>query len=230
MSRTVLSTGTPAELALPADGRAPTMGLLLWPDIGGLRPVFDGHARRLADTHGWAVCAIELYPGNESMAIEDRLAYAANFVDGDKLADADAAADLLMGYLPDNAAVGVLGFCMGGMYAMKTLANPRFTRAVAFYGMVRVPAAWRGGGQGDALDVVASSVGAGRRAGLLCIFGTEDPWCPHDEIDEVEAAGATVIRYEGADHGWAQDPDRENFRPDDAADAWARAEAYLSGT
>ncbi len=230
MSRTVLSTGTPAELALPADGRSPTGGLLLWPDIGGLRPLFDAHARRLADEHGWAVCAVELFPGNESMPIEARLTHAATFDDGDKLADAEAAADLIAGHLPDGAPIRVLGFCMGGMYAMKTLANTRFDRAVAFYGMVRVPEAWAGGGQGDALDVVAANVGAGRRAGLLCIFGTEDPWCPLAEIDEVEAAGATVVRYEGADHGWAQDPDRENFRPADADDAWERAEAYLSGT
>lgn len=230
MSRTTLSTGTAADLVLPSDGRAPTMGLVLWPDIGGLRAVFDAHARRLVDAHGWAVCAVELFPGNESMPLADRLAYAGNFSDAHKLADAEAAADLLAGHLPAGAPIRVLGFCMGGMYSMKTLASSRFDRAVAFYGMVRVPEAWQGSGQGDALDVVAANVGNGRRAGLLCIFGTEDPWCPHAEIDEVEAAGATVVRYEGADHGWAQDPDGENYRPADAADAWRRAEDYLSGT
>ena len=42
----------PVELARPADGRAPTRGLVLIPDIGGLRPLFDDHAARLADEHG----------------------------------------------------------------------------------------------------------------------------------------------------------------------------------
>ena len=42
-------------------------------------------------------------------------------------------------------------------------------------------------------------------------------------------AGAEVVRYDGADHGWAQDPTRDNYREADATDAWARAEAFLEG-
>lgn len=223
MQRLTLATGTPAHLSLPADGRHPTRGLVLWPDIFGLRPLFDGHAQRLADRHGWAVCAVELYPGEETMPLDQRHARAAGFADADKLADAAAAADVLARVCGEDAAVGLLGFCMGGMYVMKSLATGRFDRAVAFYGMVRVPEAWRGGGQGDALDVVRS-----RPSGeLLCIFGTDDPWCPENDMDDVEAAGAHVVRYPGAGHGWAQDPDRDNYLPEQAADAWGRAERFL---
>lgn len=215
----VLSTGTPAYLA-HASTSAPVRGLVLWPDIFGLRPLFTGHADRLATDHGWNVCVVEPYPGDEDLPIEDRHARASSFDDGAKLADAVAAADAC-GVEP----VGVLGFCMGGMYAMKSLAAvERFDRAVAFYGMVRVPEAWHGAGQADALDAVR----ARGDAELLCIFGTDDPWCPDEQMDEVEAAGATVIRYPGAGHGWAQDPEREGYRADDAADAWARAEAFLA--
>ena len=64
---------------------------------------------------------------------------------------------------------------------------------------------------------------------LLGIFGTNDPWCPLDQVDELEASGAEVVRYDGADHGWAQDPTRDNYREADATDAWARAEAFLEG-
>lgn len=219
--RITLSTGTPAELARPSEGE-PTGGLVLWPDIFGLRPLFDDHAQRLADDHGWVVVVPELYPGEEDMPIGDRHARAAHFSDDAKLADALAAADAT-GF--DH--VGVLGFCMGGMYAMKSLASDRFVRAAAFYGMVRVPPQWSGGTQGDALDVVRARHEQGDLH-LLCIFGTEDPWCPLDQIDEVDAAGATVIRYDGADHGWAQDSTRDNYRPADATDAWRRAEAFLS--
>lgn len=227
MGRLILSTGTPAELAVPGDGSMASRGIVLWPDIFGMRPLFDGHARRLADDHGWAVCVVEPYPGDEAMPVEDRHARAASFVDADKLADAEAAAEVLSGHCVPDAPMRLLGFCMGGMFAMKSLASPRFDRSVAFYGMVKVPEAWQGD-QVDALDVVQRVVGDERRAELLCIFGTEDPWCPLDEIDAVEAAGATVVRYDGADHGWAQDPERDNYRPDDAADAWSRAEQFLS--
>jgi dienelactone hydrolase len=50
-----LPSGRPVELARPSDGRAPTRGLVVLPDIGGLRPVFDAHVARLADEQGWAV-------------------------------------------------------------------------------------------------------------------------------------------------------------------------------
>ena len=44
---------------------------------------------------------------------------------------------------------------MGGMYAMKSRGVAgRFDEAVAFYGMVRVPEAWQGPGQTDAIDSV----------------------------------------------------------------------------
>jgi hypothetical protein len=82
------------------------------------------------------------------------------------------------------------------MYAMKALASPRVDRAVAFYGMVRVPAQWQGGGQGDAIDVVAARA-AQDDLRLLCIFGTEDPWCPLG-LDE---GGRVLGLFADADYG-----------------------------
>ncbi len=213
-----LSTGTRAELARPS--RPAVGGLVVWPDIFGLRTVFDEHCARLADSHDWTVCAIEMFPGDEDMALDERHERARLFDDGDKLADAEAAADVC-----GVGNVSVLGFCMGGMYAMKSLASPRFRRAAAFYGMVRVPEGWKGDGQSDAIDVVAR-----RPDDLMCIFGTDDPWCPPDHIEEIVALGVDTVVYPGAGHGWAQDPTRENFRAVDAADAWARAEAFLSSS
>ena len=219
--RITLSTGTPAEIARPATGEV-VGGLVLWPDILSLRPLFDAHCQRLADDHHLVVVAPELYPGEESLPLDERFGRAGGFVDADKLADAVAAADET-GF--DQ--VGVLGFCMGGMYAMKSLASDRFSRGVAFYGMVRVPESWQGPGQGDALDVVLERQAKGDLA-FMCIFGTGDPWCPPADMDDVEAAGVTVLRYEGAGHGWAHAPDRDSYRPTDAADAWRRAEEFLT--
>jgi dienelactone hydrolase len=221
MSRIVLPTGTTADLVRPAS-RDATRGLVLWPDIMGLRPLFDEHATRLADEQHWVVCAVEPFPGHEELTLDERQAAAKDLDDDAKLADAAAAADAIAGVLGD-APIGLLGFCMGGMYAMKSLALGRFDRAAAFYGMVRVPEAWRGAGQRDAIDAVK----ARGDASLLCIFGLGDPYCPESDIDEVEAAGAEVVRYEGAGHGWAHDASRENYRTDDAADAWRRALNFL---
>ena len=115
--RIKLPTGTPAELARPTVGEA-TGGLVLWPDICGLRPVFDAHVQRLADDHSLVVVAPEMYPGEEDLALDARHARAATFSDDDKLSDALAAADAT-GF--DH--VGVLGFCMGGMLTFLIAAN-----------------------------------------------------------------------------------------------------------
>lgn len=219
--RITLSTGTPAEIHTPAG--PVNGGLILWTDVFGLRPLFDAHAERLAADHGWVVVSPELYPGEEHLEVGDRLARAATLDDVDKMADLSAAIDAT-----GRSTVNALGFCMGGMYAMKSLSDRRVERAVAFYGMVRVPESWRGDYQHDAIDTVRARAASGP-LNLMCIFGGNDPWCPDEHQDEVERVGAEVWRYPGAGHGWAQDPDRDGYVPEAAADAWARAEAFLVG-
>ena len=61
--RISLPSGTPAELAVP--DTEPTRGLVLAPDIGGLRPLFEEMCARLAAEHAWAVCAPEPFPGRD---------------------------------------------------------------------------------------------------------------------------------------------------------------------
>lgn len=213
-----LPTGTPAELARP-EGE-PTRGLALAPDIMGLRPLFDELCARLAADHGWVVCAPEPFPGRESLALEDRLAEGvAGLRDVDVLGDLVAAADATG---CDRAAV--LGFCMGGMYALKAASTGRFDRAVAFYGMIRLPEEWRGEGQGEPLDLVVDRSGTD----VLAITGTADPYTPLEDRDALRAAGVEVVEYGGAEHGFVHDPDRPTHRPDDAADAWRRVAAFLA--
>ena len=51
--------------------------------------------------------------------------------------------------------VGLIGFCMGGMYALKAAGLGRFARVVSFYGMIRVPRRWTSEGQGQPLKYLA---------------------------------------------------------------------------
>ncbi|MFM7064086.1 MAG: dienelactone hydrolase family protein [Actinomycetes bacterium] len=64
---------------------------------------------------------------------------------------------------------------------------------------------------------------------VMAVVGSEDHWTPPAHLAELEQAGVTVVRYEGADHGFVHDPSRPAHRPDDAADAWDRALAFLDG-
>ncbi len=218
-----LPSGTPAMSKL-IEGAA--RGLVVVPDIWGLRGLYSTMVDDLATRTGWSVVAIEPFPGQDlggaadPTGFDDRSA-ALRAIDDDRLlGDAVAAADLT-----GCEQVGLLGFCMGGMYALKSAAAGRFDRVVGFYGMIRVPDAWSGPGQGQPLDAVA----ARGSTEVMAIVGTVDTWTPPADVDALEALGVEVVRYEGADHGFVHDPSRPAHRPDDAADAWSRALAFLAG-
>jgi len=215
--RIELPSGTTAELARP-EGTS-TRGVVLLPDIMGLRPLFDDLAAGLASEHGWVVIEPEPFPGRESMPVEERLASMATYDHERHVADAVAAADAL-GVEP----VAVIGFCMGGMGALRAAATGRFDKAAAFYGMIRLPEAWAGGV--DPLDELLANDGTAAR--VLAIIGTADPYTPPADVADLEAAGATVVRYEGAEHGFVHDASRPTHRADDAADAWRRVAGWFS--
>jgi carboxymethylenebutenolidase len=218
-----LPSGTPVMAHL--DQGAPR-GLVIVPDIWGLRELYARMVDDLAGRTGWSVVAIEPFPGQDlggaadPTGFDDRSAALRAIDDERLLGDAVAAATLT-----GCEQVGLIGFCMGGMYALKSSATGRFDRVAGFYGMIRVPEAWSGPGQGQPLDAVAARDGTE----VMAIVGTIDAWTPPDDVDALEALGATVVRYEGADHGFVHDPDRPAHRPEDAADAWSRVLGFLAG-
>ena len=214
--RIALPTGTSAELARVADA---DRGLVLIPDLMGLRPLFDDHVARLAAEQGWTVCAPQVFAGREDLAAEERMAAVCELVDEQVMADILAAADAT-----ECETVVVAGFCMGGMYTIKAAATGRFQRAAAFYGMIRLPDHWKGPGQGEPLELLAE----GDPCPLLAIIGTEDPFTPAYDVAALEATGTVIVSYEGADHGFVHDPVRPAHRAADAADAWARVVEFLS--
>lgn len=209
--------------ASTADG--PTRGIVIVPDIWGLRDLFVEHCERLAERTGWTVACFEPFPGGDLPGAEDPEGMAARgralaaTDDAALLADAVEAADLT-----GADSVGIIGFCMGGMYALKAASTGRFDRVVSFYGMAHVQEAWQGPGQGDPVEMLRDR--GDTRA--MAIVGTEDPFVPAEHMDDLESVGVTVHRYEGANHGFVHDPSRPAHRPDDAADAWEKALAFLS--
>ena len=216
----------PAVHARP-DGM-PTAGLVLHPDVGGLRPLFDDMARRLA-THGLAVWVIEpfaLLPAASKDSVESRLAHVKDLDDTQQLDMLTAAADRLV-VDDDVNRVSVLGFCMGGHYVLKAAALDHFDAAVAFYGMIRTPEAWQGPGHRIEPLAVAAEM-----TSTLAFFGSNDPWTPPADIEALRAAWAgrddcEIVVVEGAEHGFVHDPDRDVHRPDDAARAWERTLAWI---
>ncbi len=225
---TLDAEGTPIQALHARPGGTPLGGVVVVPDLGGLRPLFEDICRRLA-THGLAVCAVEpfsrLVNASGPLDLETRRARAGELYDDLIMEDLAEAADHLTA-ADHTGALGVMGFCMGGSYTFKAAATGRFERAVAFYGMVRTPKQWADGGQSDALEVAAAV------CPTLAIFGDADPWTPAEDIEALRAAWAgrpenKVVVYRGAEHAFAHNPDGPAHRPDDAADAWHRALAFL---
>jgi len=221
--RVELPSGTPAELALP-DGPA-TRGVVLYPDIHGMRPLFDDLAARLASERAWASVVVELFPGRVLSTVDDRFAAVPTLLDDRVIGDAVAAADVLAERAKVER-VAVMGFCLGGMYAYKAASSGRFDRAVSFYGMIRLPVAWRGSGQGEPLTLL----GEPGTCPVLAIIGDLDPWTAPDDVAALRQFGPLITErhFPEADHAFVHDPERPSHRPADAALAWQDVARFLA--
>lgn len=212
-----LPSGVRAEVATVAGARR---GLVVFPDIFGLRPLFDDHVARFARDWGVSTVAIEPFRDlDESADLEQRFAAVPRLDDDQVRRDLEEAASAT-----DCAEVGMIGFCMGGMYCFKASTLACFDRIASFYGMIKLPDTWRGHGHREPLQYLRS----GGASKVLAIIGTADTWTPPGDVDELAATGATVIRYEGAEHGFAHDSSRPAHRVEEAADAFERARRWLT--
>ncbi|MBS1837268.1 MAG: dienelactone hydrolase family protein [Actinobacteria bacterium] len=217
-----LPSGTPAYVAR-SDGE--TASLVVIPDIWGLRPLFTAMCDDLAARTGWSVGSFEPFPGRDLPGEGEPDAAAARFAVMSEMSDARLLGDAVA--LADAIGVdraGLIGFCMGGMYALKAASTGRFGRVGAFYGMIRVPEPWQGAGQGAPLDALAARGGTE----VMAVVGTVDPYTPPADLEALRDAGVDVVAYEGADHGFVHDPSRPAHRVDDAADAWDRMLGFLA--
>lgn len=214
--RITLPSGTSAEIV---HHDSPRMGLVVAPDIFGLRPLYDDMVQQFSNEWQMSVCAVDPFPGLElGPEIEPRFAAVPSLNDEVNLRDLLEAADALQ-----TPVVGLIGFCMGGMYCFKAARSERFFRIASFYGMITLPEAWRSPSQGEPLGMLLS----GYAENVLAIVGGQDHYTPIVDIDQLRSTGAQVALYPEAEHGFAHDASRPAHRPEDAADSYARAKDWL---
>ena len=215
----VAGDGTPVDAIHARPTTQPEAGLVVHPDMLGVRDLFEDLCRRLA-THGFAVVCAEPFARfprdvRDASDASVRMSHMKEMDDGAQLGDLAAAAAFL-----------TTGDAVDRVYTLKAAATGTFARAVPFYGMIRVPDDWRSPSQRDAL-ATATQV-----CPTLAVFGGKDPWTPPDDIDALRAAwrerdDCEIVVFPEADHGFVHGIERPAHRPDDAADAWQRALDFL---
>ena len=192
-------------------------GLIVIQEFFGVNDHIEDITQRLAD-EGFIALAVDLYDGRiaadpqEARQMLQALDPKATL---DKL-NAGVAA-LKANPQVANGKVGVIGFCMGGFWALTLASDNRDVRAAApFYG--RVP-------PDETLRKITAPV--------LGVYAGKDGHIPVSEanrLGEVLKAKGNAVEvkiYPDADHAFMNDTRKEVYKADDAKDAWARAVGFL---
>lgn len=114
--------------------------------------------------------------------------------------------------------IGVIGFCMGGSYAlMLPCVNQAVKAAVPFYGQVPSP------------DLPIKNLASP----ILYIYGEDDGWITKTDVQRLANAlkkygkQGEIKTYPSAPHAFFNDTRKDVYKPAEAKDAWARTLAFF---
>src|SRR5438105_9403256 len=116
----------------------PVAGVVVIPDVWGLSDHQRSIARRLAGD-GFAALAIDPYRKTGKGEITDPFAWIRTLSDPIVLETVQEAIDALAAHAAvAGRKVGIIGFCMGGQYALLAACSCRgLSACISFYGMLR---------------------------------------------------------------------------------------------
>ena len=213
--------------AHPASGTAP--GVLVWPDIFGLRPAFRQMGKRLAES-GYSVLVVNPFyrakkaptaAAGGATPIQQLMPLARALNETTHMTDAIAFIGWMDGQasVAKNRKIGTQGYCMGGPIALRTAAAvPERVGAVAsFHG---------GGLVTDTPNSPHLQAAKSKAQFLIAIAANDDMRSPNDKtvLKETFAKAnlpAEIEVYTGAAHGWCP-PDSQVYNEPQAEKAWSR--------
>jgi carboxymethylenebutenolidase len=211
----------------PASGAAP--GVLLWPDIFGLRPAMRQMGKRLAES-GYSVLVVNPFyrtrkaptaENGSATPIQQVMPLAQTLNETTHMTDAKA----FIGWLDKQASVaknrkmGTQGYCMGGPIAFRT--------AAAVPDRVGAVASFHGGGLvRDAPSSPHLQAAKTKAQFLIAIAANDDARSPEDKnvLKETFAKANLAVEievYENSAHGWCP-PDSRVYNEPNAEKAWGR--------
>ncbi len=215
----------------PAKGKHP--GVIIWPDIFGLRPAFRQMAKRLAQS-GYAVLVVNPYyraikapvlPEGTDQRSPENFAkvreQAMKLTPETNVIDAKAFVAFLDAQKPVNRKrkIGTMGYCMGGPMVMRTAAAlpARIGAAASFHG---------GGLATDKPNSPHLLIPQMKASMLIAVAENDDQKNPAEKETlrmafEAAKLPAEIEVYTGAMHGWCP-PDSRVYNAEQAEKAWAR--------
>ena len=202
-----------AYLVRPDDDRI-YPGIVLIQEWWGLNQHIKSIADRLAKA-GFITAAVDLYDGITTKDAAEAGKLMSTLDSAQALAKLKAVVNHLRS-APDVTAVGVVGFCMGGVYTLLTACNNQVDAAVPFYGMP------------DDLSCLANL-----SCPVLFFGGEKDQWITVEKMNRLRDAlqqygkEGEVKIYEGADHAFFNDTRPEVYNASAAHDAWQRTLAFF---
>src|SRR6266566_5322271 len=211
----------------PAAGTAP--GVLLWPDICGLRPAMRQMGKRLAES-GYSVLVVNPFyrvkkaptaDNGAAAPIPQLMPLAQGLNETTQMTDAKAFIAWLdlQPSVAKNRKIGTQGYCMGGPMAFRT--------AAAVPDRVGAVGSFHGGGlvtnNPNSPHLQASRTKA---QFLIDIAENDDMQRPNEknvlkETFEKAKLPAEIEVYAGAAHGWCP-PDSRVYNEPQAEKAWSR--------
>lgn len=211
----------------PASGTAP--GVVMWPDIFGLRPAFRQMGRRLAQS-GYSVLVVNPFYRTKkaptaaegaATPIQEVMPLAKTLSESTQMTDAKAFVAWLDGQpsVAKNRKIGTQGYCMGGPMAFRT--------AAAVPDRVGAVASFHGGGLvTDKPDSPHLQAATSQAQFLIAIAANDDARSPNDKNvlrDTFAKANlpAEIEVYADAAHGWCP-PDSHVYNEPQAEKAWSR--------
>lgn len=202
-----------AVLALPeVQEKAP--GILLIHEWWGLNDQIKSMAREFAQ-QGFVALAVDLYDGTVAQT-PDKARSLMQAVKEDQAADTLTTwAQWLKAHDATTNEIGVVGWCFGGGWALRTAVLTPMNAAVVYYGNVDVPV--------EQLTKIEGPV--------LGHFATKDTFINEDMVGtfktRMEEAGRPLELYwYEADHAFAN-PTGAKYEAGAAAQSWTRTLAFL---
>jgi carboxymethylenebutenolidase len=201
----------------PTPGKHPA--LLVIQEWWGVTDWIKQDVARFA-SQGYVALAVDLYRGKVASDPGEAHELMRGMPEDRAMGDMKAGFDWLAAR-PDVDAqrIGIIGWCMGGGYALAfAVAEPRLKAAVVNYGkLVTDPAK---------IESIRAAL-LGNFAGLDRGIDPKDVQAFADTLKK-DHKDADIKVYDGAKHAFMNPNSKEGYNEDAAKDAWSRVDAFLA--